>query len=56
MRWYYDVWQRLPQVREGLFGRGMIVLSPEGHERVRALPQVMSDDLAMSESFARTNE
>lgn len=52
VRWYYDVWQRLPQVRDGLFGRGMIVLSPEGHERVRALPMVMSDDLAISEAFA----
>ena len=52
VRWYYDVWQRLSQVRAGLFGRGMIVLSPEGHERVRALPLVMSDDLAISEAFA----
>ncbi len=52
VRWYYDVWQRLPQVRAGLFGRGMIVLSPEGHERVRGLPSVMSDDLAISEAFA----
>jgi cellulose synthase/poly-beta-1,6-N-acetylglucosamine synthase-like glycosyltransferase len=52
VRWYYDVWQRLPQVRSGLFGRGMIVLSPEGHERVRGLPMVMSDDLAISEAFA----
>lgn len=52
VRWYYDVWQRLPQVRDGLFGRGAIVLSPEGHARARALPSVMSDDLAISEAFA----
>lgn len=52
VRWYYDVWQRLPQVRDGLFGRGAIVLSPEGHERARRLPSVMSDDLAISEAFA----
>lgn len=52
VRWYYDVWQLLPQVRDGLFGRGMIVLSPEGHERIRGLPSVLSDDLAISESFA----
>jgi hypothetical protein len=52
VRWYYDVWQRLPSVRDGLFGRGMIVLSPEGHERVRGLPSVMSEDLAISEAFA----
>lgn len=53
VRWYYDVWQRLPQVREGLFGRGLIVLAPQGHERVRRLPMVMSDDLAISEAFTR---
>ena len=51
VRWYYDVWQRLPQVREGVFGRGTIVMSPEGHRRVRELPFVMSDDLAISEAF-----
>jgi glycosyltransferase involved in cell wall biosynthesis len=51
VRWYYDVWQRLPQVRDGLFGRGLIVLSPEGYERVHGLPLVMSDDLAISEAF-----
>jgi hypothetical protein len=51
VRWYYDVWQRLPSVREGLFGRGIVVLSPEAHERVRGLPLVLSDDLAISEAF-----
>jgi glycosyltransferase involved in cell wall biosynthesis len=53
VRWYYDVWQLLPQVRDGLFGRGVIVLSQEGHERIRGLPLVMSDDLAISEAFTR---
>lgn len=52
VRWYYDVWQRLPQVRAGLFGRGLIVLAPDGHERIRELPMVMSDDLAISEAFS----
>jgi len=52
VRWYYDVWTRLPSVRDGLFGRGLIVLSPEAHARVRSLPLVMSDDLAISEAFA----
>jgi len=51
VRWYYDVWQRLPAVRDGLFGRGLIVLAPQAHERVRGLPLVMSDDLAISEAF-----
>ena len=52
VRWYYDVWQRLPQVEQGLFGRGVVMVSAEGYERLRGLPQVMSDDLAMSEAFS----
>lgn len=51
VRSYYRVWERLPQVRRGLFGRGAIALSAEGQRRVDALPGVMSDDLAMSEAF-----
>lgn len=52
VRWYYDVWEQLPQVRDGLFGRGAFVLSREAQERVNALPPVMSDDLAVSDSFS----
>lgn len=51
VRWYYDVWERLPQVRSGLFGRGVIALSRAGNTRVRALPAVMGDDLAASDAF-----
>jgi hypothetical protein len=49
--WYYDVWERLPQVRTGLFGRGVVALSRTGAERVAALPRYISDDLAFSEAF-----
>jgi glycosyltransferase involved in cell wall biosynthesis len=49
--WYYDIWERLPGVRAGLFGRGVIVLSEAGFRRVSALPQFVSDDLAFSEAF-----
>jgi cellulose synthase/poly-beta-1,6-N-acetylglucosamine synthase-like glycosyltransferase len=52
VRWYYDVWEQLPQVREGLFGRGVFALSEEGQRRVSALPRIMSDDLAASEAFS----
>jgi Glycosyl transferase family 2 len=52
VRWYYDVWERLPQVRGGLFGRGVFALSAEGQRRVSSLPALMSDDLAVSEAFA----
>lgn len=51
VRWYYDVWECLPQVQNGLFGRGVIGLSAEGMRRIRQLPPMMSDDLIMSEAF-----
>ncbi|MEV8509136.1 glycosyltransferase [Actinoplanes sp. NPDC051475] len=51
VRWYYDFWQELPVVREGLFGRGVIAVAPEARRRLRALPEVMGDDLAASVAF-----
>ncbi|MEV4342916.1 glycosyltransferase [Actinoplanes sp. NPDC049596] len=52
VRWYYDVWQQLPVVREGLFGRGVIAVTGEARERLRAVPDVMGDDLAASVAFS----
>ncbi|MFF9813125.1 glycosyltransferase [Streptomyces sp. NPDC014006] len=52
VRAYYRVWQRLPAVREGLFGRGVIALSKAGHDRIAVLPPLMADDLAASLAFA----
>ncbi|WP_406162520.1 glycosyltransferase [Streptomyces canus] len=52
VRVYYRVWQRLPAVREGLFGRGVIAVSKAGHVRLAALPPLMADDLAASLAFA----
>lgn len=56
VRGYYRIWELLPGVGEGLYGRGVIALSAEGQERVEhliaGLPRVQSDDLAISESFA----
>jgi glycosyltransferase involved in cell wall biosynthesis len=51
VRCYYRVWERLPQVRSGLFGRGVVMVSEEGGRRLEMLPSIMSDDLAMSEAF-----
>ncbi|MEU6352786.1 glycosyltransferase family 2 protein [Streptomyces sp. NPDC047072] len=51
VRAYYRVWQRLPAVREGLFGRGVIALSKAGHARIAELPPLMADDLAASLAF-----
>lgn len=53
VRSYLSVWQDLPQVREGLFGRGVIVLSQVGQRRIESLPMYLSDDLALSETFDR---
>jgi glycosyltransferase involved in cell wall biosynthesis len=51
VRWYYDVWQELPGVREGLYGRGVIAVSTEARRRLNAVPDVMGDDLAASVAF-----
>ncbi|MFG2876408.1 glycosyltransferase [Streptomyces sp. NPDC048337] len=51
VRAYYGVWQLLPAVREGLFGRGVIGVSEAGHARIAALPPLMADDLAASQAF-----
>lgn len=52
VRAYYRVWQLLPAVREGLFGRGVIAVTEPGHARLAALPPLMADDLAASLAFA----
>lgn len=52
VRWYYQVWTRLPEVQRGLFGRGVIAVSETGHRRLAELPPVIADDLASSLAFA----
>jgi glycosyltransferase involved in cell wall biosynthesis len=52
VRWYYEFWQRLPVVRAGLFGRGVIGVDAAGWQRLRDGPEVMGDDLAASMAFA----
>lgn len=54
VRWFYDVWERLPQVESGLFGRGVVVVGEEGQRRLDALPRMLGDDLAMSDAFGET--
>lgn len=51
VRWYYRVWTRLPEVQRGLFGRGVIAVTAQGHERLSRLPRVIADDLAASLAF-----
>jgi glycosyltransferase involved in cell wall biosynthesis len=51
VRWYYEVWEALPQVRSGLFGRGVVAVTRAGQERLDAFPSLLSDDLVASEGF-----
>jgi hypothetical protein len=51
VRWYYDIWERLPTVQHGLFGRGVFAVSEAGHRRLAAMPAAMSDDLIASVAF-----
>ena len=52
VRWYWDVWTRLPEVQQGLFGRGVVAISEVGYERIAKLPSVFADDLAASLAFS----
>jgi glycosyltransferase involved in cell wall biosynthesis len=54
VRCFYSVWTRLPEVTQGLFGRGVIAVSAAGHARIASLPPLQADDLAASLSFAAT--
>lgn len=51
VRWYYAVWEQLPVVQSGLFGRGVIGVSEAGYERLAHLPPLLADDLAASLAF-----
>jgi hypothetical protein len=42
----------LPEVRRGLFGRGVIAVDKAGQERIASLPPLLADDLAASLLFA----
>ena len=52
VRWQYEIWERLPEYRNGLFGRGVVAVNEAGHARIADLPPVMADDLAASLMFA----
>ena len=52
VRWYYQFWQWLPVVQDGLFGRGVIGLTAEGKARLGEMPDILGDDLAASIAFA----
>lgn len=52
VRMYYDINQRLPAFRQGLFGRGIVALSREGRRRFDSFPDIVADDLYLDSLFA----
>ena len=44
VRSYYEVWQQLPYIQEGMIGTGVYALSEEGRKRFNTFPQIVSDD------------
>jgi len=44
VRCYYEVWQQLPYIREGLIGVGVYALSQDGRKRFDTFPQIIADD------------
>lgn len=51
VRAYFAVNERLPVFRNGLFGRGLIVLSEEARARFGEFPEVVADDLFLDAHF-----
>ncbi|MBV5329110.1 MAG: glycosyltransferase family 2 protein [Chlorobium sp.] len=44
VRSYYEVWQQLPYVKEGMIGTGVYALSEEGRKRFDWFPEIIADD------------
>jgi glycosyltransferase involved in cell wall biosynthesis len=55
VRAYYEVWQQLPYVREGMIGVGIYALSREGRNRFLKFPEIIADDGYIRALF-QTNE
>lgn len=51
VRAYFSINERLPAFTDGLFGRGMIILSAKGRARFGAFPEMVADDLFLDSLF-----
>jgi glycosyltransferase involved in cell wall biosynthesis len=51
VRAYYAISRRLPVFKDGLFGRGVIALSPAGRARFGEFPSMVADDLYLDSLF-----
>lgn len=52
VRAYFQINQRLPVFRSGLFGRGLIVVSEAGRARFGEFPELVADDLFLDAQFS----
>lgn len=52
VRAYYAVSRRHPAFGQGLFGRGVVVLSEQGRRRFERFPEIVADDLFLDSLFA----
>lgn len=53
VRGYYAIHSRLPAIRDGLFGRGMVALSERGRSRFDRFPDLLADDLFLDSLFSK---
>jgi glycosyltransferase involved in cell wall biosynthesis len=44
VRSYYEVWQQLPYIQEGMIGTGVYALSEAGRKRFDTFPEIIADD------------
>ena len=52
VRGYFAINERLPAFKEGVFGRGLIVLTEEGRARFDVFPIMIADDLFVDSLFS----
>ncbi|MBV5338812.1 MAG: glycosyltransferase [Deltaproteobacteria bacterium] len=50
---YYEVWQQLPYIKEGMIGTGVYALSQEGRKRFDSFPLIIADDGYIRALFIR---
>jgi glycosyltransferase involved in cell wall biosynthesis len=55
VRSYYQVWQQMPYVQEGMIGTGVFALSEKGRAQFITFPQIIADDGYIRSLFT-TNE
>jgi len=44
VRWFYDVWMKLPYLKQGIIGAGVYALSKTGREMFVDFPDIINDD------------